>query len=100
MIDGFGFAVEYHFTKEERNVLIDHLIDYKDGEPIFIHYKFDFERFVKAIDQGFSDHLLEERKKGLFPLTVEEHTHPLSAQVIKEYQEFSAIINEREQDSN
>jgi len=96
-IDGFGFAVRYYFTLEDKDLLIEHLT-FPDGEnvpPIINNYKFNFENFVKAIDKGFSEHLQEQRSKGIIPLKVEEHSHPLAKHVIEEYEEFSTIINEK-----
>lgn len=92
-IDGFGFAVRYYLTVEEKNLYIERLT-FENGKPIFYNYKFDFERFAKALVKGFSEYLQEQRSKGILPLKVEEHTHPLSKEVIKEYDEFSTIINE------
>ncbi|MEK5146889.1 hypothetical protein MKX53_07590 [Psychrobacillus sp. FSL K6-4615] len=93
-IDGFGFAVRYYLTVEEKILCIERLT-FENGKPIFYNYKFDFERFAKAIDKGFSEYLQEQRNKGVLPLKV-EHNHPLSKEVIKEYDEFSTIINEGE----
>ncbi|ATP40484.1 hypothetical protein CSE16_10735 [Solibacillus sp. R5-41] len=95
-IDGFGFAVKYYLTVEEKNLCIEHLTYYKyDQPPITYNYKFDFEKFAKALYKGFSEYLQEQSKKGILPLKVEEPSHPLSKQVIKEYEEFSTIINEK-----
>ncbi|MEK4245889.1 hypothetical protein MKZ20_11145 [Psychrobacillus sp. FSL K6-2684] len=101
-ISSFGFAVRYYFTVEDEDLLIEHstyheLIEhstYYEGEYITRNYKFNFENFVKAIDKGFSEYLQEQRSKGI-PIGVEEDSHPLSKQVIKEYEEFSTIINEK-----
>ncbi len=93
-IDGFGFAVSYYFTVEEKNLFIEHLTKDENGQPNTNNYKFNFEKFVKAIDKGFSEYLQEQLSKGILPLKVEEHSHPLSKQVIKEYEELSTIINE------
>ncbi|WP_144512148.1 hypothetical protein [Bacillus sp. FJAT-22090] len=93
-IDGFGFAVIYYLTVEEKSLCIERLTFDENGQPIFYNYKFDFERFTKAVDKGFSGYLQEQRNEGILPLKVDEHTHPLSKQVIKEYEEFSTIINE------
>ena len=92
-ISSFGFAVRYYFTVEDEALLIEHST-YYDGEYITRNYKFNFENFVKAIDKGFSEYLQEQRSKGI-PIGVEEDSHPLSKQVIKEYEEFSTIINEK-----
>lgn len=95
-IDGFGFAVRYYLTVEDKDLLIEHLT-FPDGEsvqPITRNYKFNFEKFAKALDKGFSEYLQEQRSKGI-PIEVEEDSHPLSKQVIKEYEEFSTIINEK-----
>ena len=93
-LDGFGFPVKYYFTLEETNLLIEHLTDYENGKYSTYNYNFDFDKFVKAIDRGFSDYLQEQYSKGILPLKVDEHPHPLSKQVIEEYKEFSSIINE------
>lgn len=94
-IDGFGFAVSYDLTVEEKNLFIEHFTYNENDQSTTYNYKFDFEKFAKALDKGFSEYLQEQRKKGIFPLKVEEHSHPLSKQVIKEYKEFSSIINEK-----
>ncbi|MFJ5770157.1 hypothetical protein [Psychrobacillus sp. NPDC093180] len=99
-IDGFGFAVRYYLTVEEKNLCIERLTFGENSQPIFYNYKFDFERFAKALDKGFSEYLQEQRNKGILPLKVEEHSHPLSKQVIKEYEEFSTIINEGKLNTN
>ncbi len=93
-LDGFGFAVRYNFTLEETNLLIEHLTADENGKHSTYNYEFDFNKFVTAIDRGFSDCLQEQYSKGILPLKVEEHSHPLSKQVIEEYKEFSSIINE------
>ncbi|MFC4409047.1 hypothetical protein ACFOZY_01215 [Chungangia koreensis] len=93
-IDGFGFAVSYYFTVQENELFIEHKTFDENDQPVTYKYKYDFEKFMKAIDQGFTKYLQEQREKGVLPLKVEEHTHPLSQQVIKEYGEFSAILNE------
>ncbi|MBD7945837.1 hypothetical protein H9650_17150 [Psychrobacillus sp. Sa2BUA9] len=92
-ISSFGFAVRYYFTVEDEDLLIEHST-YHDDEYITRNYKFNFENFVKAIDKGFSEYLQEQRSKGI-PIGVEEFSHPLSKEVIKEYEEFSTIINEK-----
>ncbi|MBU0904729.1 MAG: hypothetical protein R3328_01275 [Planococcaceae bacterium] len=94
-IDGFGFAVRYYFNVEEKNLFIEHLTNDENDQPITKNYKFNFEKFVKAIDKGFSEFLQEQLSKGILPLKVEEHSHPLSKHVINEYEEFSTIINAR-----
>jgi len=96
-IDGFGFAVRYYFTVEDKDLLIEHLTipDGENGQPITYNYKFNFEKFAKALDKGFSEYLQEQRSKGIIPLKVEEHSHPLANHVIEEYEEFSTIINEK-----
>ena len=90
-LDGFGFAVRYNFTLEETNLLIEHLTGDDNCKYSTYNYKFDFDKFVQAIDRGFSDCLQEHYSKGILPL--DEDPHPLSKQVIKEYEEFSTIIN-------
>jgi len=96
-IDGYGFAVTYYLTVEEKNLCVERLTSSEDGrKPIFRNYKFDFERFAKELDKGFSEYLQEQRNKGLFPLEVEEYSHHLSKEVIESYEEFSTIINESE----
>ena len=82
-----------NFTVEDEDLLIEHST-YHDGEYITRNYKFNFEKFAKALDKGFSEYLQEQRSKGI-PIGVEEDSHPLSKKVIKEYEEFSTIINEK-----
>ena len=90
-IDGFGISVRYYLTLEETDLLIEHLTDYENGKYKTYNYKFDFDKFVKAIDKGFSDCIPEQYSKGIL---TPEHPHPFSKQVIEEYKEFSSIINE------
>ena len=92
-IMSFGFSVRYYFTVEDEDLLIEHSA-YHDDEYITRNYKFNFEKFAKALDKGFSEYLQEQRSKGI-PIGVEEFSHPLSKEVIKEYEEFSTIINEK-----
>jgi len=94
-IDGFGYAVTYYFSLREKRLFVEQLIYNDNGQPITQSYLFDFEKFVKAIDRGFSIYVQEQYDKGILPLEKEEHTHPLSQQVLKEYGEFSAIINKK-----
>lgn len=91
-LDGFGIAVRYYFTVRENHLFIKHLTSDDNGHPTKFHYKFDFKKFVKAVDKGFSDYLEEQFSKGILPLKVEEHSHPLSRQVIEEYNQFSTSI--------
>lgn len=92
-IDGHGFAVQYYFNLLENLLFVEVLTYDENGQPIRCNYEFDFEKFVKAIDRGFAEYLKEQRNNGILPLKREEHSHPLSKQVIEEYEEFSAIIN-------
>ena len=55
-ISSFGFAVKYYFTVEDEDLLIEHST-FPDGEPITRNYKFNFEKFAKALDKGFSEYL-------------------------------------------
>ncbi|MFJ5770446.1 hypothetical protein [Psychrobacillus sp. NPDC093180] len=99
-INGYGFAVTYYLTVEEKNLCVETLIPSDDGcKPIFSNYKFDFERFAKALAKAFSEYLHEQKNKGLYPLNpleVDEYCHHLSNEVIENYEKFSTIINESE----
>lgn len=98
-INGYGFAAEYYLTVEEKNLCVERLTSSEDGPRyIFHNYKFDFERFAKALDKGFSEYLQEQKNKGLYPLPLEvdEYCHHLSNEVIEKFEEFSTIINESE----
>ena len=94
-IDGFGFAVRYYLTIEEKNLYIEHLTYDENDQPVTYNYKFDFEKFAKALDKGFTQYLQEQSNKGILPLKNDEYSHPLSKHVIKEYKEFSTIINKK-----
>lgn len=52
-IDGFGFTVRYYLTVEEKNLCVERLTFDENAKPIFCNYKFDFERFAKALDKDF-----------------------------------------------
>ncbi|WP_342560715.1 hypothetical protein NSQ95_08910 [Psychrobacillus sp. FSL W7-1457] len=98
-INGYGIPAEYYLTVEEKNLCVERLTSSEDSrKPIFHNYKFDFERFAKALDKGFSEYFQEQKNKGLYPLPLEvdEYSHHLSNIVIKKYEEFSTIINESE----
>ncbi|MEK4085791.1 hypothetical protein [Psychrobacillus sp. FSL K6-1415] len=98
-INGYGFAVTYYLTVEEKNLCVETLT-FGNGayKPIFTNYKFDFERFAKALAKAFSDYFQEQKNKGLYPLPLEvdEYCHHLSNKVIENYEKFSTIINESE----
>jgi hypothetical protein len=99
-INGYGFSVTYYLTVEEKNLCVETLT-FSDGvyNPIFTNYKFDFERFAKALAKAFSEYLQVQKNKGLYPLNpleVDEYCHHLSNEVIEKYEEFSTIINESE----
>ena len=98
-INGYGIAVEYYLTVDEKNLCVERRTSSEDGcKPIFHNYKFDFERFSKALDKGFSEYFQEQKNKGLYPLPLEvdEYSHHLSNMVIEKYEEFSTIINKSE----
>lgn len=86
-LDGFGFDFDYYFSVENGYLLIKHR-----GFDDISNYKFSFKRFVEAIDKGFSEYLEEQHSKGIYPLKMDEYTHPLSEDVIHNYVLFSDII--------
>ena len=92
-LHGLVLRWRYNFTLEGTNLLIEHLTGDDNCKYSTYNYKFDFDKFVQAIDRGFSDCLQEKYSKGILPL--DEDPHPLSKQVIQEYEEFSTIINEK-----
>lgn len=93
-LDGFGFVTEYHFTVVEMKLFIKHLTDYEAGKYQTYHYEFDFEKFLKALEKGFSSYIDEQYENGRLPLRTEEFSHPLSPQVLKEFEDFSSTIKE------
>ena len=62
-LDGFGFAVRYNFTLEETNLLIEYLTD----DDSTYNYKFDFDKFVQAIDRAFPIVFKNIILKGYYP---------------------------------
>lgn len=59
------------------------------------HYEFDFERFVQSVDRGLTGFIEKQRELGAYPLKENCSPHLLEPQNMKEYEEFSSLINEK-----
>ncbi|WP_390288975.1 hypothetical protein [Ureibacillus sp. GCM10028918] len=71
-------------TIKENSLYIEHLTSDNDGQIVKSHLKFDFKKFLKAIDKGFSDYIDKQNTKGVIPIQMGE--------AIEGYNEFSNII--------
>ncbi|MDW0110530.1 hypothetical protein [Sporosarcina aquimarina] len=91
---GFGNAVNYYFKIVDRRLLIEEERHFTHDEKSR-HYDFDFECFVKSVDQGLKDFIKKQMALGEYPLKVNYSPHLLEPQNMKEYEEFSSLINRK-----
>lgn len=91
-MDGFGNAVDYYFKLEEDRLFIEQIIFYDRGKESR-HYDFDFERFVRSVDQGLSDFIQKQRALGEYPMKEDNSPHFFEPKNMKEYKEFSSLVH-------
>lgn len=88
-----GNSDYYNLTSDGNSLQIEHTSHYTEDDKY--NYTFNLKNYVMAVDKGFSKYLQQFYKDGKLPLEFYEMSHPLAPNVIKEYNEFSSLINRR-----
>lgn len=86
-----GNADYYDFSSDGNSLQIEHTSHYTEQDKY--NYYFNLKNYVKAVDKGFYKYLQQFYEDGKFPLEFYEMSHPLNKNVLKAYNEFSALIN-------
>jgi hypothetical protein len=90
-LDCHGNADYYNFTIDGNELNIEHISHYTEQSSN--KYNFNLNQYMIAVDQGFYTYLQKLNREGVLPLTSDEMSHPLNADVIKYYNDFSLLIN-------
>ncbi|MFF2755575.1 hypothetical protein ACFVR1_17800 [Psychrobacillus sp. NPDC058041] len=91
-VDYYGNYDYYYFSSDGTSLQVEHIAPYTDE---ILYYIFNLKQYVIAVHKGFSEYLQQHRKERSLPINQEDRLNPIGRNVIKNYNEFSLLINAR-----
>ncbi|WP_433959213.1 hypothetical protein [Cytobacillus horneckiae] len=90
-LDCHGNADYYKFSSDGITLFIEYITDYPKEE--IYKYQFNLEKYLEAVDRGFKRYLKQLEREGILPLKTQEFAHPLGADVLDAFYDFSSLLN-------
>ena len=91
-LESYGNSDFYNFIRDSKKIRIEHVRHHPGGRDI---YNFNLEKFVTAIDRGFSKVLKNSHDKNKLTVISKEKHPPLGEDVVNAYQHYSHVLKKK-----